>query len=901
MKIRLLSFLLAISFIFSLLPRISLKADAASMWFTPVIQSIKSELGYDNDYFKIYRSNCKGALLDFDEDGIDELFLKYCDNGDDYRYMEVWDFVDGNPVCVLEKVYYSYGFSSSEYYSEFYGQEYLVVYAYSGGSGGGSGTWSFYDPLDSYKVKYTFSRTDSWDGRGEDGFSSMEQEIDEARYEELASMVRSGTDISSSALSFDKLASMSISSQLLLYSDHRDMSFEVGETFDIRCILQDNGYEEPNWEKPSFVISNSDVITVTACEKQSSGYLISLKAIGTGKTCLTLVESDSGAFVSVEIFVRDKDERPHSFLINEVTEWYPDVLGDRNTPTNFYNFNGLYMNHYKYTSSGNGKYRLTFDIYNQSNMFGSVDIYDKNGNWIGCERIDKYQDPTSIYETGENTLLMLKDTVTLNLFSYSASTISQKTSVTVEVPVGGYVVISNNYFESPGTYLYNTVDYMILSANLILKTLINSTHLEKIQNQVVDILTNNDAFTKAFLNEFSKITVNTIYDMTNDSIADSVGALTAHAGEFFDGIDLNFWSIVSSVTNIGEEVFLAATMAEVAVAMKAMFSMSESLNYLIQARDILRSENKPYIVLHTQPSLNIGETVMAGVKVTPDQNAVPGNAVLQVFRLSDADTLEIPALGMNADNYKLYNICYTVKNEEVQPTGRVTVQLPIPAEYDAGKCVVLHQQEDGSWKPLEFTVQDGYAVFDVEHFSLFALVLVDRHNPFEDVRFFQWYTEPVLWAVEAGITNGMDATHFVPDGTCTRAQIVTFLWRANGSPKATSNNNPFYDVPMGQWYTDAVLWAVEMGITTGTSAMTFSPDAGCTRGQVATFLWRSQNQPSTKGSNIFADIAQGTYYYDAVLWAVEQGITNGMGDGTFAPDATCTRGQIVTFLYRCMN
>ena len=171
-------------------------------------------------------------------------------------------------------------------------------------------------------------------------------------------------------------------------------------------------------------------------------------------------------------------------------------------------------------------------------------------------------------------------------------------------------------------------------------------------------------------------------------------------------------------------------------------------------------------------------------------------------------------------------------------------------------------------------------------------------NPFVDVATKDYYFEPVQWAVKNGITNGMDATHFAPDGTCTRAQIVTFLWRANGSPKPSSSKNPFRDIPAGQWYTDAVLWAVEKGITTGTSATTFSPDAGCTRGQVATFLWRSRGQTIVIEGSGFYDVDAGDYYYNAVLWAVMNGITNGMGDGRFAPNALCTRGQVVTFLYR---
>ncbi|MBR2013445.1 MAG: leucine-rich repeat protein [Clostridia bacterium] len=174
-------------------------------------------------------------------------------------------------------------------------------------------------------------------------------------------------------------------------------------------------------------------------------------------------------------------------------------------------------------------------------------------------------------------------------------------------------------------------------------------------------------------------------------------------------------------------------------------------------------------------------------------------------------------------------------------------------------------------------------------------------NPFKDVKANEYYTDPVLWAVGKKITNGMSETSFAPTNECTRGQIVTFLWRAAGSPKPKSTKNPFRDVQKGAYYYDAVLWAVEKGITTGTSANTFSPDAACTRGQVVTFLHRAKGKPAATSANGFNDVQKGAYYYDAVLWAVKNGITNGMGEGVFAPDATCTRGQIVTFLYRAYN
>ena len=172
-------------------------------------------------------------------------------------------------------------------------------------------------------------------------------------------------------------------------------------------------------------------------------------------------------------------------------------------------------------------------------------------------------------------------------------------------------------------------------------------------------------------------------------------------------------------------------------------------------------------------------------------------------------------------------------------------------------------------------------------------------NPFVDVKQGDYYYDAVQWAVGKKITSGTSATTFTPDGICTRAQTVTFLWRSQGSPKAASAENPFTDVSKDAYYYDAVLWAVEQGITNGTSATTFSPDATVTRGQTAAFLWRVAKQPQVdQTANPFADVTQDAYYYNAVLWAVAKEITNGTSSTTFSPDQGCTRAQIVTFLWR---
>mgnify|MGYP003049210782 CR=1 FL=1 len=170
---------------------------------------------------------------------------------------------------------------------------------------------------------------------------------------------------------------------------------------------------------------------------------------------------------------------------------------------------------------------------------------------------------------------------------------------------------------------------------------------------------------------------------------------------------------------------------------------------------------------------------------------------------------------------------------------------------------------------------------------------------FVDVATGSYYEDAVDWAVENGITKGTDDTHFSPDGICTRAQAVTFLWRTVGSPKPETRAMPFTDVPVGSYYYDAVLWAVENGITKGTSDTTFTPNMTCTRAQIVAFLWRSEKSPAAGTANPFADVKSTAYYADAVLWAVKENITKGTTSTTFSPNADCTRAQIVTFLWRC--
>ncbi len=255
--------------------------------------------------------------------------------------------------------------------------------------------------------------------------------------------------------------------------------------------------------------------------------------------------------------------------------------------------------------------------------------------------------------------------------------------------------------------------------------------------------------------------------------------------------------------------------------------------------------------------------------------------------------------GGGSSNYSYYTIKATAgTGGSITPSGNVSVR-------------------EGRDKTFTITPDKGYAVSNVkiDGRSIGAVksytfenvrrahaieVSFTRVNEFIDVPSGSYFYEAVMWAVENGVTTGVSASRFDPDGICTRAQAVTFLWRAAGSPKPETRTMPFTDVPVGSYYYDAVLWAVENGITKGTSETMFSPDATCSRAQIVTFLWRSQKSPAAGTANPFTDVKASAYYADAVLWAVKEDVTKGTTNTTFSPDANCTRAQIVTFIWRAL-
>ena len=255
---------------------------------------------------------------------------------------------------------------------------------------------------------------------------------------------------------------------------------------------------------------------------------------------------------------------------------------------------------------------------------------------------------------------------------------------------------------------------------------------------------------------------------------------------------------------------------------------------------------------------------------------------------------------------------YSVTAPDKTENGKVTIspknasegtEVTVKATPDSGYALEGLTVTDKDGKTLKLTDKgSGVYTFTMPAGKVtveagFRADAAEPVNPFVDVSGGAYYEDAVLWAVREGITSGTTATTFSPGASCTRAQMVTFLWRAAGSPKA-SGSNPFRDVSADTYYYDAVLWAVENGITSGISADAFAPDAMVTRAQTVTFLYRAAGSPAAAPGSSFSDVRSDAYYADAVSWAVEKGITSGTAAAAFSPDADCTRAQIVTFLYR---
>lgn len=553
----------------------------------------------------------------------------------------------------------------------------------------------------------------------------------------------------------------------------KNMTFDIYAGHYIDDVLHGKDYQ--------VTVSDDSILQINSSEWDSAqGQHLSLTAKKAGSVTLTVVDSSNNATGSLKLYVVDS-ETVCSF------DMVPEMTVESGKTTNFYDYSGLVVDDFNYeevkaTEGSIDHYSVTMTVYNTLDLYGAVTAYSADGSIYDYCVIEKFTSmDSSFVDSLESLIKSTGDLFYLigNELYYSGESISQKTEVSIDVPAGGYLEITNNA-SSPVALFANvtgiTIDFMATTGSVAS----SSSKLLSSKSLIVDQVLL-EAFTKDYAGEE---TVKTIKELARQELKNGDWSLN----NFGDGVQ----SLFDVLTDSG--IDLAELMAKEITSVTGIAQITES------------------IVMNIIPT---------------------GQLIKFLYAFSDVGELIIET---------------TVFNKSV--------------DYPQG--IYLYT------------------------------------SAFSDISTNAYYSDSVQWAMMNDITSGTSMSLFSPDMSCTRAQMVTFLWRAAGEPAPQSTDHPFADLQPDAYYYNAVLWAVEQGITGGTSPSAFSPNVSCTRSQAVTFLYRYAGMPLVGDVSSFEDVPNHAYYADAVTWAVENEVTSGTSATTFNPSGDCTRAQIVTFLYRVM-
>ena len=696
---------------------------------------------------------------------------------------------------------------------------------------------------------------------------------------------------------------------LQIYATDEDMRIEEGEKISILCKLYQSGRPVQNWERPVFIIDRDDVLSMSDETPESGGYSFDVTGKKEGTAVLTVSDADTGASASISIEVGSVD--PYSYTVVSVPSYLPNQIFDDKIQTNFYNVNGLYVNGYTF-SKKNGIYQVSFNVYNRTHMYGSVDVYDKDGHWIQSKRIDRYKEISSLSDTGGALWDLIIDTANHRNLAYTAKTYTAESNIQISVPEGGYFVISNNMAESPGTFLYNSVRFMALGTKQVLKLASNEFDIQKLSDDLVGKAIKTPSFLDVFHNSFNSIAKDTTFNLLQDGLISSygnvAGSITRTTEEILGSVEISWKQTFTTALGIADSTALnSVVFGPAGQAMKLVFAGNGAIDAAYQLSAVCQSINAPYVTIHAPGTTD--STTVNGVSVNLEKGQLDADTVLNVYRVVNTENVSLGQATQDIKKGELYNIAFTKNTQPVQPNGMVTVRIPIPDYFVTDACTVFRQEKNGTWTPLKARLEGNYITFETDHFSLYSVVNKDKGMttystlPFSDVRIADWFYNDVKYVYEKGMMAGTAADVFAPNATTTRAMIVTILYRLEGSP-AVTGTSAFVDVPAGQWYTDAVNWAAANQIVKGTSATTFAPNDSITREQMAAILYRYAQYKGydvTKQADLsgYSDNGQvSAYAKDALAWANASKLINGVTNTTLAPQGNATRAQVSAILHR---
>lgn len=922
MKKRLLAALLCVAMALSLLPMSALAAESKTTpaWAQAYRKCIqddfnKQEQEYGRVDYKWYRC----CLLNVDKDDIPELYID-------------------RPVAASGHEIYT--FANGQIYSQMLNGHGSLSYIPREGlfleSGGHDGVW--WDNV--YQLKNgEFTQIASGTGYLEDWYDPQYDEdgnfiyqylwnknpVDTATYQQKlnnvfpASKAYKLDDGDSNWKSYQEMLDFldqqvetpndTGDTYLQIYATDEDMRIEEGEKISILCKLYQSGRPVQNWERPVFIIDRDDVLSMSDETPESGGYSFDVTGKKEGTAVLTVSDADTGASASISIEVGSVD--PYSYTVTSVPSYLPNQIFDDKIQTNFYNVNGLYVNGYTF-SKKQGSYQVSFNVYNRTHMYGSVDVYDKDGRWIQSKRIDRYKEISSLSDTGGALWDLIIDTANHRNLAYTAKTYTAESNIQISVPEGGYFVISNNMAESPGTFLYNSVRFMALGTKQVLKLASNEFDIQKLSDDLVGKAIKTPSFLDVFHNSFNSIAKDTTFNLLQDGLISSygnvAGSITRTAEEILDSVEISWKQAFTTALGIADSTALnSVVFGPAGQAMKLVFAGNGAMDAAYQIGAVCQSVNAPYVTIHAPGTTD--STTVNGVSVNLEKGQLDADTVLNVYRVVNTENVSLGQATQDIKKGELYNIAFTKNTQLVQPNGMVTVRIPIPDYFVTDACTVFRQEKNGTWTPLKARLEGNYITFETDHFSLYSVVNKDKGMttysklPFSDVRIADWFYNDVKYVYEKGMMAGTAADVFAPNATTTRAMIVTILYRLEGSP-AVTGTSAFVDVPAGQWYTDAVNWAAANQIVKGTSATTFAPNDSITREQMAAILYRYAQYKGydvTKKADLsrYSDNSQvSAYAKDALAWANAAKLINGVTNTTLAPQGNATRAQVSAILHR---
>ncbi len=510
---------------------------------------------------------------------------------------------------------------------------------------------------------------------------------------------------------------------IAVLSTEKSLTIEKGGSLKLGFgyLYNETGLLEGGWRQMAIAVSDPTVISLGNYEETDYGYAIEVRGLKEGVSHLTVTDSFSGLSTIVTLTVQNLFNRSYSYQMNDVPSFSPNNSLENTIQTNFYNLNGMYVNGYSCVKDGS-KYKISFNVFNSKYHMGAVDIYDKDGNWLSCEEISKFTSITSLWETGSQAFELVSDIINKRLLTYEQASYAKKTEVAFEVPEGGYFTISNNIKASPGMFLYNFSEMLFEGITNLLSKGDNDEAREVFSDSILKEIKNKPKVKKLFLDCFNNSVEDEIKDLgknlANKSVEKGCVGVIDLFKDLLDSMEISWAHLFESATGIAQSMFEAVS-GPAGVALKGCFALNEKGDKYLRLIHLVGALDEPYIGVYSK--VDEGFITQNGVVVNTNGN-MDAEAVLQIFKISNDDSLTAYLDGDGLQDYQMYNISFVKNDQTVQPSGKVQVQIPVPTGMAGNTCKVYRKEEDGSWTMLNATVQGNYLVFETEHFSLYGIV-----------------------------------------------------------------------------------------------------------------------------------------------------------------------------------